>query len=147
MVHLQRPLVAVAGQRARTHDAAGVVREDIDSRKMVVKLAPQRSNVIESREVGDEERTVELIGDGPRLVWRGPSPMTTWCPSAFARRAAAAPIPSLAPVMTITLSFMNPRDGVSASMGASSWLRKSRSSLTFTQEARHRRAMPAARSW
>jgi hypothetical protein len=65
-------LVAVDGELALAHDAAGVVGEHVDARVALEQRRGERADVVELREVGQQVVRAELGGDGRGLLGRAP---------------------------------------------------------------------------
>jgi hypothetical protein len=104
VVDLEGQLVPVAGDGACSGgDQPGVVDQDVDPRVPGCQLPGELANLIEMREVGDVPTRAQSAGDC--AGFRGRSPATA-APRSLSDRAAAAPMPSLAPVTTIVQSRM-----------------------------------------
>ena len=62
MVHLESLLVKVNGQLTRTHDPAGIVRQDIDPGIFLLQLRGKRAHLGQVSEVADEIVSADLFG-------------------------------------------------------------------------------------
>jgi hypothetical protein len=86
-------------------DQPGVVDQDVDPRVPGCHLPGELANLIEMREVGDVPLRAQFAGDCAGFAADRPT-TTTAAPRSLSDRAAAAPMPSMAPVTTIVQSRM-----------------------------------------
>ena len=63
MVDLEGFLVAVHGELAGPHDAAGVVRQDVDPRVLLLQLRGQGAHLGKVGEVADKEVGADFVRD------------------------------------------------------------------------------------
>jgi len=106
VVDLEGQLVPVAGDGACSGgDQPGVVDQDVDPRVPGCQLRGELANLIEMREVGVVPIRAQFAATA--LVFAADRPATTTAaPRSLSDRAAAAPMPPLAPVTTIVQSRM-----------------------------------------